>query len=73
MKTLFIDPATKRRTALVRMAPGTQLPGHQHLAVEELFVLAGDYFRAEAGSVHSTTCTETGTTFLTLYWHTFPA
>ena len=86
MKTLFIDPATKRRTALVRMAPGTQLPRHQHLAVEELFVLAGDchvaaghvllagdYFRAEAGSVHGTTFTEAGTTFLTLYWNTFPA
>jgi hypothetical protein len=58
----------------------------QHLAVEELFVLAGDchvdaghvllagdYFRAAAGSVHGTTFTETGTTFLTLYWNTFPA
>jgi quercetin dioxygenase-like cupin family protein len=85
MKTLFTDPTTKRRTALVRMAPGTQLPRHQHLAVEELFVLAGDchvaaghvllagdYFRAEAGSVHETTFTEAGTTFLTLYWNTFP-
>jgi quercetin dioxygenase-like cupin family protein len=54
------------------------LPRHQHLMVEELFVLegdchiaseqvvhAGDYFRAEGGSIHGTTYTEAGTTFLT--------
>jgi anti-sigma factor ChrR (cupin superfamily) len=86
VKTLFIDPATQRRTAIVRMAPGTRLPRHQHLAVEELFVLegdchvapgqvlqAGDYFRADAGSVHGTTFTLAGTTFLTLCWNEFPA
>ena len=84
VKVLYTDPTTKRSTALVRMAPGTRLPQHQHLAVEELFVLqgdchiapgqvlqAGDYFRAEANSVHGMTFTEAGTTFLTLYWNEF--
>jgi anti-sigma factor ChrR (cupin superfamily) len=86
VKVLFTDSQTKRTTALVRMAPGTYLPRHQHLAAEELFVLegdchvaptqilrAGDYFRAEAGSMHETTFTEGGTTFLTLCWNEFPA
>jgi anti-sigma factor ChrR (cupin superfamily) len=86
VKTLFVDPATQRHTAIVRMAPGTKLPQHQHLAVEEVFVLAGDchvapgqvlqagdYFRADAGSEHGTTFTEAGTTFLTLCWNAFPA
>jgi len=84
VKVLYTDPTTKRSTALVRMAPGTRLPRHQHLAVEELFVLqgdchiapgqvlqAGDYFRAEANSVHGMTFTEAGTTFLTLCWNEF--
>jgi quercetin dioxygenase-like cupin family protein len=86
VKLLFTDPQTNRSTAIIRMAPGTRLPRHHHLGVEELFVLegdchvmpdqilhAGDYFRAEAGSLHDTTFTETGTTFLALYWNEFPA
>lgn len=84
VQVLYTDPATKRSTVLVRMAPGARLPQHQHLGVEELFVLegdchvapgqvlqAGDYFRAEAHSVHGVTFTEAGTTFLTLCWNEF--
>lgn len=79
-KFLYTDPDTDRRTALFRMAPGTYLPPHQHLAVEELFVLsgdchvahdrvlrAGDYFRAPAGSRHELTYTEEGTTFISMF------
>ncbi len=79
-KFLYTDPDTKRHTAIFRMAPGTYLPPHEHLAVEELFVLqgdcrvapdcvlrAGDYFRAPAGSRHDLTYTEEGTTFLAMY------
>lgn len=79
-KFLYIDPDTDRRTALFRMAPGTYLPPHQHLAVEELLVLsgdchvapdrvlrAGDYFRAPAGSHHDLTYTEEGTTFISMF------
>ncbi len=79
-KFLYTDPDTDRRTAIFRMDPGTQLPPHQHLAVEELFVLdgdchvahdrvlrAGDYFRAPAGSQHELTYTEEGTTFISMF------
>ncbi|ETW93998.1 MAG: hypothetical protein ETSY1_36780 [Candidatus Entotheonella factor] len=79
-KFLYTDPDTKRHTAILRMAPGTSLPPHDHLAVEEFLVLqgdchvapdcvlrAGDYFRAPAGSHHDLTCTEEGTTFITMY------
>jgi anti-sigma factor ChrR (cupin superfamily) len=86
MKLLFTDSQTGRVTALVRMEPGTHLPRHQHLMVEELFVLegdchiasdqvlhAGDYFRAQGGSLHGATYTEAGTTFLTLCLNDFSA
>lgn len=79
-KFLYTDPDTKRHTAIFRMAPGTYLPPHEHLAVEELLVLqgdcqvtpdcvlrAGDYFRAPAGTRHDLTYTEEGTTFITMY------
>ncbi len=79
-KFLYTDPETKRHTAILRMAPGTHLPPHEHLAVEELLVLqgdchvapdrvlrAGDYFRAPAGSRHDLTYTEEGTTFISMY------
>jgi anti-sigma factor ChrR (cupin superfamily) len=68
VKLLFIDPQTRRVIALVHMEPGTHLPRDQHLMLEELFVLegnchiasdqvlhAGDYFRAEGGSLHGAT------------------
>jgi quercetin dioxygenase-like cupin family protein len=84
VKILSIDPTKKRSTALVRMAAGTRLPKHRHLATEEVYVLegdchvapgqvlrAGDYFRAEEGSVHEVTFTEAGTTFLTVSWNEF--
>ena len=79
-KFLYTDPETARHTAILRMAPGTYLPPHEHLAVEEFLVLqgdchvapdcvlrAGDYFRAPAGSRHDLTYTEEGTTFITMY------
>jgi quercetin dioxygenase-like cupin family protein len=63
-------------TSLVRMLPGTRLPMHRHKGVEQFFVLEGDchvhdevlgpgdYHRAEAGSIHESTYTESGTLFL---------
>jgi anti-sigma factor ChrR (cupin superfamily) len=76
LKRLFMDQATGLATSLVRMRPGTALPVHQHLGVEQFFVLegdcnvagqnlgAGDYHRAEAGSIHQTTYTVDGTLLL---------
>lgn len=75
-KPLFVDETNGVMTSLVRMAPGTGLPRHQHLGVEQFLILEGDcsvhgerlgpgdYHRALGGSIHDTTYTEHGTTFL---------
>ena len=76
LKRLYIDKTTGIATSLVRMQPGTALPIHQHLGVEQFFVIegdcyvagqtlgAGDYHRAEAGTIHETTYTVDGTLLL---------
>jgi anti-sigma factor ChrR (cupin superfamily) len=76
LKRLYVDQKTGVATSLVRMLPGTALPVHQHLGVEQFFVIEGDcnvagqrlgpgdYHRAEAGSTHETTYTTGGTLFL---------
>lgn len=76
LKTLYVDQATGIATSLVRMMPGTSLPAHQHLGVEQFFVIEGDcnvtgqrlgpgaYHRAAAGSTHDSTYTVDGTLFL---------
>jgi anti-sigma factor ChrR (cupin superfamily) len=59
---------------LVRLAPGTEYPLHRHADIEELHLLhgelmiddkklhAGDFIRAEAGSVDHRVWSETGCT-----------
>ena len=76
LKKLYLDHATGLATSLVRMQAGTALPVHQHIGVEQFFVIEGDcnvagqrlgpgdYHRAEAGSIHETTYTVDGTLFL---------
>jgi anti-sigma factor ChrR (cupin superfamily) len=76
VKSLFVDPDSGMATSLVRMLPGTSLPVHQHLGVEQFFVIEGDcnvagqrlgpgdYHRAEKGSIHHSTNTVNGTLFL---------
>jgi anti-sigma factor ChrR (cupin superfamily) len=76
LKKLHVDQATGIATSLVRMLPGTALPAHQHIGVEQVFVIegdcnvagqrlrSGDYHRAEAGSIHESTYTIEGTLFL---------
>jgi anti-sigma factor ChrR (cupin superfamily) len=71
-KTLYVDPARKYSTCLMRMAPGTRYPSHRHSDIEELFMLSGDlhvegqimrtgdYCRADAGSLHGETYSDTG-------------
>lgn len=75
-KTLFIDQTRGMVTSLVKMAPGGALPPHRHKGEEQFFVLEGDctvhgmrlgpgdFHRAAAGSVHESTFTVEGTTFL---------
>lgn len=75
-KTLFVDQSRDLVTSLVKMAPGGALPPHRHKGNEQFFVLEGDcnvhgtrlgpgdFHRAAAGSVHESTFTVEGTTFL---------
>jgi anti-sigma factor ChrR (cupin superfamily) len=75
-KPLYGDATQKNNTALVRMEAGAHYPSHHHAAIEELFMLsgdlhgenhvmgAGDYCRADSGSIHGETFTEAGCLFL---------
>jgi quercetin dioxygenase-like cupin family protein len=77
-KVLFADPVSRRVTALVRMAPGTSYAPHRHVEAEELYVLeggcfcggreltVGDYHRAEPGTEHHDTSSDTGCLLLVI-------
>ncbi len=72
MKDLYIDDASRTRSFLVRMQPGSNLPGHEHAGDEECMVLdgevslggivvrAGDYHMAPKGVPHGTVTTNIG-------------
>lgn len=76
LKPLFEDRARKYDTSLVRMEAGAHLPSHHHAAIEEVFLLsgdlhvedqvmrAGDYCRADSGTMHGETFTDDGCLFL---------
>lgn len=40
-KTLLVDPGSGCLTALLRMDPGARLPDHEHVAIEQTFVIEG--------------------------------
>jgi anti-sigma factor ChrR (cupin superfamily) len=40
-KTLLVDKQTGLITALMKMAPGSRLPDHEHVKIEQTFVLEG--------------------------------
>ncbi len=40
-KTLLVDEATGLLTTLMRMAPGASLPDHEHVRIEQTYVLEG--------------------------------
>jgi anti-sigma factor ChrR (cupin superfamily) len=73
-KLLATDADRDRVTMLVRLAPGTDYPAHRHAGIEELHLLdgelriddrvlsAGDYYRAEPGSVDGRVWSDTGCT-----------
>jgi anti-sigma factor ChrR (cupin superfamily) len=64
LKVLMTDPETGLLTALTRFAPGAVLPDHEHVELEQTFVLegalhdgegvatAGNYVWRPAGSRH---------------------
>lgn len=77
VRRLFVDRPNNRMTALFRMAPGTSYVPHIHDGYEECYVLegdlrvgddivlhAGDYQRANAGSLHGVQRTEGGCVLL---------
>jgi len=76
LKPLYEDAERKYNTSLVRMEAGARYPSHNHAAIEELFMLAGDlhvedqllhtgdYCRADSGSIHGETFSDTGCLFL---------
>ena len=78
IKVLHNDTVNARATVLCRMEPRSIYGSHRHAQMEELYVLegachcagrlmyAGDYHRAEAGSVHPPTSTETGSLMLVI-------
>lgn len=78
VRRLFADRAANRATMLVRMAAGAGYPKHLHNGPEECLVLegdlhvgeivmrAGDYQRADVGSVHGVQHTEGGCVLLIL-------
>ena len=40
-KTLYLQKETGMFTALMRMAPGAKLPDHEHVQIEQTYVLEG--------------------------------
>ena len=41
VKTLLVDKETGLLTALMKMAPNTELPDHEHMLIEQTYVLEG--------------------------------
>lgn len=78
IKLLFEDPPSGMLTALFRWAPGAELPLHEHVAIEQSFVLegsfgddqgtvtAGNYVSRPAGSRHGAR-SETGAIVLAMF------
>lgn len=54
-KTLLFDRATGLMTALMRFAPGAMLPDHEHVNIEQTYVLEGSLVDRE-GPVEGMTC-----------------
>jgi anti-sigma factor ChrR (cupin superfamily) len=78
VKPLFTDPLRRTETYLVRAEPGSRMPRHRHVTADHTFFLegdgrmgtitleAGDFYRAEAGTMHEVSWTERGCLCLTL-------
>jgi len=79
MKTLVFDRASGVVTALMRMAPGAKLPDHEHMQIEQTYVLegslvcgegeckAGDFVWRPAGSRHVAAGGPKGGTMLAMF------
>ncbi len=78
-KTLLVDRASGVLTALMRMAPGARLPDHEHVKIEQTYVLegalvcgegvcnAGEFVWRPAGSRHEAWAGPEGGLFLAMF------
>ena len=78
-KTLFVEKETGLLTALMRMAPGARLPDHEHVRIEQTYVLEGELHCGEgvckagqfvwrpAGSRHEAWAGPQGGLFLAIF------
>lgn len=41
MKALFVDNSTGMATVMIKMAPGAILPDHEHVGIEQTYVIEG--------------------------------
>ena len=46
-KQLFVDETGSTVTSLYKMLPGTYVPTHRHLGVEECYIIDGDFHTSE--------------------------
>ncbi|HJR75819.1 MAG TPA: cupin domain-containing protein [Nitrospiraceae bacterium] len=72
VKPLFVDPVRRTETYLIRAQPGSRMPKHRHVTADQTLFLegdgrigtmlleAGDFYRAEAGTVHEVSWTDGG-------------
>ena len=71
VKNLMFDKKSGMATALMRLAPGAVLPDHQHVGIEQTWVIEGslgaglavgpgEFVWREAGSRHSAWCPDGG-------------
>jgi anti-sigma factor ChrR (cupin superfamily) len=79
VKTLLFDPATGLVTALMRFEPGAILPDHEHVKIEQTYVLegtlmcpegeckAGQFVWRPAGSRHHAWAGPKGGVFLAMF------
>ncbi len=78
-KTLLVDRASGLLTALMKMAPGARLPDHEHVKIEQTYVLegalvcgegvckAGEFVWRPAGSRHHAWAGARGGLFLGIF------
>ena len=78
-KTLLLDKASGLLTALMKMAPGVRLPDHEHVRIEQTYVLegslvcpegechAGQFVWRPAGSRHHAWAGAKGGVFLAMF------
>lgn len=78
-KTLLVEPESGLLTMLLKMAPGAKLPDHEHVRIEQTYVLdgslvcgegecrAGEFVWRPAGSRHEAWAGESGGVMIAMF------